>query len=205
MPQSYCQSLRSSYNPPPLSAIVHSSNPTSFGDGICLPSTCYSRTWLLDNSQETRNETTSRQLTGCEQDHFTEDTCVQSSCLPSVVRTICSNSKTSERTSGQSRSSLEVSENVSQSCQSGSGQEGSFGTQCSQPESYVAKSSPLKTFVSQSCQTLEYESSQCQCQTSESSSCSPLVNDAPGPQLPESSSSYEPACCVTGGLQLSSK
>lgn len=205
MPQSYCQSLRSSYNPPQLSAIVHGSDATSFGDGICLPSTCYSRTWLLDNFQETHNETTSRPLTRREQDHFTEDTCVQSFRLPTIFQTTCSNSKPSERTSCQSRSALAVSENVSQSCQSGSSQQASFGTQLSQPENHMAQCSALKTSVSQSCQTLEYESRQCQCQVSESSACSPLVSVSPEPQLLEPSSTYEPACCVTGGLQMPSK
>ncbi|XP_010607001.1 keratin-associated protein 27-1 [Fukomys damarensis] len=202
MSHSYCQSFRRSYNSPQLSAIFHGSNPTSFGDGICLPSTCHSRTWLLDNYQETHNETSSCQLTSCEQDHFTEDTFVQSCCLPSVVQTTYPNSKPSERTSCQSRSSSTVSENASLSCQSRSSQQVGFGTQHCQPESYMAKHCPLKTSVSQSCQTLEYESSQCQCQISESSSCSPLVNAAPGPQLLES---YEPACYITGGLKSSSK
>ncbi|XP_005375684.1 PREDICTED: keratin-associated protein 27-1 [Chinchilla lanigera] len=201
MPHSYCQSLRSSYNPPLLSAIVHGSNLTSCGDGICLPSTCHRRTWLLDNFQEARNETTSCQLTGREQDHLSEDTRVESSCLSRVVQTTRSNSEPSEKTSCQSRSSRAVSENVSQSCHSGSSQQVSFGAQ----RSHIAQCCPLKTSVSQSDQNLEYESSQHQCQISESSSCNLLVNVSSGPQLPESSSTYEPACCVIGGLQLPSK
>ncbi|XP_004646387.1 keratin-associated protein 27-1 [Octodon degus] len=205
MPHSYCQSFRSSYEPPLLSAIEHGSNSASFGDGICLPSACHGRTWLLDNFKGACNETTSCQLTSQERDHLTEDTCVQSSCLSRVVQTTCSNSKPSERTSCQPRSSLAVPENVAQPFQAGSSQQVSFGAHHPQPESSLAKCSQLETFSSQSCQILEYESSQRQCQISESGSCSPLVIVAPGPQFSESSSTYEPACCVTGGLQLPSK
>ncbi|KAL2805335.1 keratin-associated protein 27-1 [Daubentonia madagascariensis] len=206
MPHSHYHSLRSFQNAPQLSAIVRGSNPISFEDGFCLPSSCHSRTWLLDNVQETCNETTSCQLTNCEQNMFTEDSCVQSACLPGGVQRTYSNSRPCEMTTCQSESSSAVLECVSQPCQSGNSQQMGFVVHSCQPESHMDKCCPPKTSASKSCQTLECESSQCQSQNSESSSCRPLVKDAPEPQLLESSSTtYEPTCCVTGGLQLPSK
>ncbi|XP_069328691.1 keratin-associated protein 27-1 [Eulemur rufifrons] len=206
MPHSHCCSLRSFQNAPPLSAIVHGSNPISFEDGFCLPSSYHSRTWLLDNFQETCSETTSCQLTNCEQNLSTEDSCVQSTCLPGIVQTTYSNSKPCERTTCHSESSSAVLECVSQPCQSEKSQQMGFVVQSCQPEGHVEKCCSPKTSTSKSCQTQECESSQYQSQNSESSSCRPLVNVAPEPQLLESSSgTYKPTCCVTGGLQLPSK
>ncbi|KAM5281167.1 keratin-associated protein 27-1 [Ctenodactylus gundi] len=199
------QPLRSFYKPPPLSAIVHSSDPTGFADGLCLPSSYHSKTWLLDNFQETSNESTSCQLTSCEQNRLTEDIYVQNSCLPRLVQTTCSISKPCERSSCQSESSSRVLQNTSQPRQSGSRQQLSLVAQRRQPVIYMTTHCSEKSSVSQTCQTLEYESSQCQSQLCESSSFSSVVSAASGPQVLESSSTYEPACCVTGGLQLPSK
>nr|XP_027784872.1 keratin-associated protein 27-1 [Marmota flaviventris] len=205
MPESHCQSLRSCCNAPPLSAIVHGSNLISFEDGFCLPSSCHNRTWLLDSSQETCSEATSCQVTNCEQDQFREDTCAQSTCHSSVVQTTCSNSKPCERTTCPPGSCAAVLESASQTCQPASNRHTAFVAQRCQPASYMLQYRPLKSSVSRCHQTLEYESSQCQSQTLTYNSCSPLVDAAPGPQLLESSSTYEPTCCVTGGLQLPSK
>lgn len=205
MSQSHCYSLRSSYNVPPLSAIVHGSNPISFEDGCFLPSSCHNRTWLLDNFQETCSETTSSKVSNCEQELCTEDSGVQSACLHRVVQTTCSNSRPHEKTTCESGSSSTVLKCVSQPCQSESSQRKGFAIQSCQPVSCAAKCCPPKTDVSQSGQALECESSQCQTQNPELSSCRPLVPVTTGPQLLESSNSYEPTCCVTGGLQLPSK
>ncbi|ELW59443.1 keratin-associated protein 27-1 [Tupaia chinensis] len=198
MPHSDYHSLRA----PPLSAIEHGSSPTSFEDGFCLPSSCYSRTWLLDNFQDTWSEATSCQVTNCEQDRLPENSCVQNTCLSRVVQTTYSNSRPCEKTtciSGQSSAALEC---VSQPGQAGSSQQKGFIVQRCQPASYLVKYCPPKTSVSKNCQTLECESSQCQSQSPESSSCRTSVNVAPGPQLLVMPNTYEPTCCVTGGLQL---
>ncbi|XP_007941716.1 keratin-associated protein 27-1 [Orycteropus afer afer] len=205
MPQSHCQSLRNFYRVPPLSAIVHGSNPVSFEDGFCLPSSCYGRTWLLDNFQENCTETTSCQLTNCEQHLYKEDNCVQSACLSRVIQTMCTNSRPCERTTCQAIPASASLECVLQSCQSGSSQQMDCVVQNCQPVSCMVKSCPTKTYVSKSCQNLQYESSQCQTQGLESRSCRLLDYVSPGSQLLESSSTYEPTCCVTGGLQLPSK
>ncbi|XP_002716836.2 keratin-associated protein 27-1 [Oryctolagus cuniculus] len=204
MSHNQCQSLRS-FNAPTLSAITHASNPMSFDDGLCLPSSCYSRTWLLDNFQETCSKSSSCQLTSCEQNLFPGNSCVQRTCFPRIVQTTCSNSKPCDKTACQSQSASAVSECASQRCQSGSRQQMGFVAQSRQPASYMAKCSPLKTSVSKNCQTIECESSQCPSQNPESSSCGPMMNVAPGPQHAESSCTYEPTCCITGGLQLPSK
>lgn len=206
MPHSHCHWLRSFHNAPPLSAITHGTNPISFEDGLCLPSSFHIRTWLLDNFQETCNETTSCQMTICEQDLFTDDSCVQSTCLPGVVQTTYSNSRPCERTACQSESSSAGLACVSQPCQSESTQQMGFVAQSCHPASLKGNSCPPKTSESKNCLTLECASSQCQSENPESSSCRPLVNVTPEPQLLESSSStYEPTCCVTGGFQLPSK
>ncbi|XP_054324288.2 keratin-associated protein 27-1 [Pongo pygmaeus] len=211
MPHSHCHSLRSFHNAPPLSAITHGTNPISFEDGLCLPSSFHSRTWLLDNFQETCNETTSCQMTNCEQDLFTDESCVQSNCLPGVVQTTYSNSRPCERPACQSESSSAGLACVSQPCQSETTQQMDFVAQSCQPASLQpaslkGNSCPPKTSESKNFETPECASSQCQSQNPESSSCRPLVNVAPEPQLLESSSStYEPTCCVTGGFQLPSK
>ncbi|XP_008060056.1 keratin-associated protein 27-1 [Carlito syrichta] len=206
MPHSHGHSLRRFYSAPPLSAMEYGSNPISFEDGFCLPSSCHSRTWLLDNVQETHNETTtSCHLTNCEKDLVTEDSRVQSTCLPRVVQTTYCNPRPCERTTCQSETALAALECVSQPYQSGSSQQMGFVVQCHQPASYLEESCLSKTSMSTCCQTLECECSQDQSQRSESSSCRPLVNVAPELQLLESSSTYEPTCCVTGGLQLPSK
>ncbi|XP_036782234.2 keratin-associated protein 27-1 [Manis pentadactyla] len=205
MSQSHCHSLSNVYSVAPLSAIVHASNLRSFEDGLFLPSSCHGRTWFLDNFQESCSETTSFRVPSCEQELCTKESCVQSACLPRVVQTTCFNSKPYERTACQSGRSSAVLEHVSQPCPSGSRQQMGFIDQSCQLEGYVAKSCPPKTFVSQSCQILEYESSQCQLQSPEPRVCRPLVYVPPRPQLLESSYTYEPTCCVTGGLYLPSK
>ncbi|XP_011356541.1 keratin-associated protein 27-1 [Pteropus vampyrus] len=205
MAQSHCHSFRSSYNVPPLSAIVHESNPISFENGFFLPSSCHGRTWLLDKFQETFSETTSSKVPSYEQEQCTEASSVRSACLHKVVQTTCSPSRMRERTTCQSGDSSAVWKCVSQPCQSRSSQQKGFAIQSCQPVSYVVKCCPPMTYVSKSCQTLECESSQCQTRSSESNSCRPLVSVTSGTQLLESSNSYEPTCCVTGGLQLSSK
>lgn len=205
MAQSHCYSLRSSYNVPPLSAIVHGSNSISFENGFFLPSSCHGRTWLLDEFQETCSKTTSSKVPSCEQELCTEDSGVRSACLHTVVQTTCSPSRTCEKTICQSGGSSAARKCVSQPCQSGSSQQKGFTIQSHQPVSYMAKRCSPMTYVSKSCQTLECESSQCQTRSPESSSCRPLVSVTSGTQLLESSNGYEPTCCVTGGLQLSSK
>ncbi|XP_037685766.1 keratin-associated protein 27-1 [Choloepus didactylus] len=206
MPDNHSHSLRSFYSAPPLSAVIHSSNPQSNEDGFCLPSGFHSRTWLLDNFQETSSETTGCQLTNCEQDVHTKDLCAQCAFLPRVVQTTSINSRCNERTTCPSGGASAALECVSQACQARSNQQIGCTVRRFQPASYMTRGFPPKTYVSKSCQTLECEYHQCQVQSHGSSGCRPLVCVSPGPQLLESSSStYEPTCCVTGGLQLSSK
>ncbi|XP_012665149.1 keratin-associated protein 27-1 [Otolemur garnettii] len=207
MPCNHYHSLGSSQKAPLLSAIVHGSNPIHFEDGFCLPSSYYSRTWLLDNFQETCNETTISQLTSCEQkNQFTEDNPVQSTCLPEDVQMTYSDPGHCERTTYQLQSTSVVLEHASQPCQSESSEQMGFVVQRCQPECHMEKCCPPKMSVSKSCQTLECESSQCQFQSLESSSCRHLVKDARETQFLESpSSTYELTCCVTGGLKLPSK
>lgn len=204
MSQSHCHSLKSSYSVPPLSAIVHGSNPVSFEDGFFLPSSCHGRTWLLDNFQEACSETTSSQVPNCERELCTEDSGVQRACLHRVTQTTCSSFRPHAKTTCKPESSSAVLKCVSQPCQSGSSQRKGLVIQNCQPVSYAAKCCPPKTYVSKSCRALAYESSQCQTQSPESSSCKPLVVTT-GPQFLEASNNYEPTCCVTGGLQLPSK
>ncbi|XP_043451974.1 keratin-associated protein 27-1 [Prionailurus bengalensis] len=204
MSESQGHSPRNFYNVPPLSAIVHGSKLISFEDGFFLPSSCHGRTWLLDDFQETCSETTSCKVPNCKQELGTEQSCMQSACLPRVFQTTCSSSRPCEKTICQSGRSSAMLACVSQPCQSGSSQK--VIVQNCQPVSHVAKSCPPKTYLSKSCQTLECDPGQCQSQSPESGSCRPPVYVAPGPQLLESSSNtYEPTCCVTGGLQLPSK
>ncbi|XP_012882943.1 PREDICTED: keratin-associated protein 27-1 [Dipodomys ordii] len=205
MSHRYCHSLRGFGKAPSLSAIVHGYHPVCFEDGLFLPSSCHSRTWLLDNLQETRSQTTSYQLTHYEQDQNTEDSCVPSSCFSRVGQTTCSNSKASERTTCPSGSFPAGVDCAAQPCQSGNQQQMGFVAKTCQPATYAAKCCPAKTPVCKGCQTLECESSQIQLQIPEASSCSPLVHVVPEAQLLESSSTYEPTCCVTGGLQVPSK
>ena len=201
MTQRPIHSLKNFYNVPPLSAIIHESNVINFEDGFFLPSSCYSRTWLLDSFPETCRETSSCIVPKGERELHTEESCVQNVCLSRVIQTTCSNSRPCENTACRSRSSSAVLECVSQPCQSGSSQQMRSVVQSSQPVSNMAKSCPPKTRVSKSCQTLECDCSQCQAQSLESSSCSSLVYVTPESQRLETSSNmYEPTCCVTGGL-----
>ncbi|XP_055273637.1 keratin-associated protein 27-1 [Moschus berezovskii] len=193
--------LKNFYNAPPLSAIIHESNVINFEDGFFLPSSCYSRTWLLDNFPEPCRETTSCIVPEDERELHSEESYVQNVCLSRVIQTTSSNSRPYEKTACQSRSSSAVLECASQPCQSGSSQEMSSVVQSCQSVSNMAKSCPPKTYVSKSCQTLECHCSQCQAQSPEPSSCSPLVYVTPESQLLETSSNtHEPTCCVTGGL-----
>ncbi|XP_029796348.1 keratin-associated protein 27-1 [Suricata suricatta] len=204
MSESQGHSPRSCYKAPPLSAIVHGSKLISFEDGFFLPSSCHSRTWLLDNFPEACSETTSCKVPKCRQELGTEQSSMQSACLPRVVQATCFNSRPRAKTICQSGRSSAVSACVSQPCQSGSGQQAVV--QSCQPVSHGAKSCPPKASGSKSCQILEGDSIQCQSQSPESSSHRRPAFIAPGPQLLESSSNaYEPTCCVTGGLQLPSK
>ncbi|XP_045719560.1 keratin-associated protein 27-1 [Mirounga angustirostris] len=206
MPQSQGHLLKSFYNAPPLSAIIHGFKLINFEDGFFLPSSCHGQTWLLDSFQETCSDTTSCKVSNHKQEPCTEPSCVQSVGLPRVVQTTCSNSRPCEKTICQSRYSSTLSECVSQPCQSGSSQQVGFVAQSCQPVSYVAKSCPPKTCTLKSCQTLEREPGQCQSQSPGFSSCRPPVHVAPGSQLLDSSSNtYEPTGCVTGGLQLPRK
>lgn len=206
MTQSPSHSLKSFYNVPTLSAIVHESNALNFEDGFFLPSSFHGRTWLLDNFQETCTENTSCKVPRGEQELGTGDSCVQSAYLRRVVQETCPDFKPCEKTACQSGRPLAALECVSQPCQSGSSQQVGFAVQTCQPLSNMAKCCPPKTYVSKGCQTLECDSSQCQSRTSESHSCSPLGYVTPEPELLGSSSNtYEPICCVTGGLQLPSK
>ncbi|XP_076973764.1 keratin-associated protein 27-1 [Tamandua tetradactyla] len=206
MPHNHSHSLRSFYKAPPLSAIIHGSNPLNIEDGFCLPSSFHGRTWLLDNFQETSNETTSCQLTNSKPSMHTDDLCVQSAVPPGIVQTTSTNSRCNERTTCSARGTSAALECVSQACKSGSSQKIDCTIWNRQPASYMTRGCPPKTYVSKSCQTLECETYQYRVQSPEYSSCKPLVYISPGPQLLESSSStYEPTCCVTGGLQLSSK
>lgn len=205
MAPSHCCLLRSSYNIPPLSAILHGSNPISFEDGLFLPSSCHGRTWLLDNFQETCSENTSSPMPSCDQEPCTEDGGAQSARLSRVVQTTRSNPSPREGAPCRSGTSSAALNYVVQTCQSESSLPKGSPMQTCRSVSYVAKCCPPKTYVSKSCQAREGVSSQCQTQSPASSSCSPVVSVTAGPQLLESSSSYEPSCCVTGGLQLPSK
>ncbi|XP_005345378.1 keratin-associated protein 27-1 [Microtus ochrogaster] len=205
MPHSCCHSCGSLGNAPSLSAITHDSNPKSFEDGIFLPSSFHGRTWLLDNIQETYSETSTHQTAPCEKHQREVDSCVQSSWISGANQTTWSNSKTCERTTCQSGVSSAVPECASQPCQSRNCQQMGFRVQSYQPASYMAKCYPRKSTVSESCQMVEFEVSQCCSQASVSSSCNSLSNVVSETQLVESSSTYEPACCVTGGSQLPSK
>ncbi|KAM9671131.1 keratin-associated protein 27-1 [Dama dama] len=206
MTQRPVQSLKSFYNAPPLSAIVHESNVTNFEDGFFFPSSCYSRTWLLDTFPETYRKTSTCITPGDERELHREESCVQNVCLSRVVQTTCSNSRPCERTACQSRSPSAVLECVSQPCQSGSSQQVGLVVQSCQPVSDTAKPCPPKTYVSKSCQTLEWDCSQCQAQNPAYSSCSSLASVTPESQLLETSSNtHEPTCCVTGGSSLPSE
>lgn len=200
MTQRPIHSLKNFYNAPPLSAIIHESNVINFEDGFFLPSSCYSKTWLLDSFPETCRETTSCMVPEDERELHTEERCVQNACVSRVVQTTCSNSRPCESTACQSRSSSAVLECVSQPCQSESSQQMCSVVQSCLPVSNMAKSCPPKTYVSKSCQTLDCDCSQSQAQSPESSSCSSLVYVTPESQLLETSNTYEPTCCVTGGL-----
>lgn len=205
MPHSCCHSFRSLGKSPSLSAVTHDSSPKSFEDGIFLPSTYHSRTWLLDNIQETCSETNIHQTAPCEQHQSEVDPCVQSSRISRANQTNWSNSKTCERTTCQSGVSPAVPECASQPCQPRNCQQMGYRVQSYQPASYMAKCYPLKSTLSESCQTVEFEVSQCCSQAPASSSSNSLSNVVSETQLVESSSTYEPACCVTGGSQLPSK
>ncbi|XP_028612210.1 keratin-associated protein 27-1 [Grammomys surdaster] len=202
MLHSHCHSFRSLGKAPSLSSITHNSNPQSFEDGIFLPSSCHNRTWLLDNFQETYSETSTCQLTNCGQHQCKVDPCVQSSWNSGADQTICSNSKICERTTEIAPA---VPEHASQTCQSRNCKQIGFVAQSYQPASYITKCCPLKSTAFESSQTLEFESSPCRSQVPESSSCNTSSNIVSGPHLVESSSTYEPTCCVTGGSQLPSK
>ncbi|XP_048201999.1 keratin-associated protein 27-1 [Perognathus longimembris pacificus] len=205
MPHRYCHSLRGFGEAPALTVIAHGCNLVHFEDGLFLPSSCHSRTWLLDNLQETCSQTGSYQLTSHKQDQNTEDSCMPDSCFSRVVQTTCSNPKAGERTCCPSGSPPAGMHCAVQPCKSGNHQQMGFVAQTCQPATHAAKCCPVKTPVGKVCQTLQCESSQIQLQIPEASSCSPLVHAVPEAQLLESSSTYEPACCVTGGLQLHSK
>ncbi|CAH6792510.1 keratin-associated protein 27-1 [Phodopus roborovskii] len=204
MPPSCC-SFRSLGKAPSLSAITHDSNPKSFEDGIFLPSSCHNRTWLLGNFQETYSEASTHQPAACKQHPCKVEPGVQSSWISGADRTTRSSSKTHGRATCQSGISPAVPECASQPCQSRNCQQVGFVVQSYQPASYMAKCHPLKSTMSESCQTVEFETSQCYSQVPESSSCNSSSNVVFGTQLVESSSSYEPACCVTGGSQMPSK
>ncbi|XP_021040081.1 keratin-associated protein 27-1 [Mus caroli] len=202
MLHSHCQSFRSLGKAPSLSSITHNSNPKSFEDGIVLPSSCHSRTWLLDNFQETYSETSTCLPANCGQHHCKVDPCVQSSRNSRAEQTICSNSKTCERTREISPA---VPESASQTCQSRNYKQVGFVAQSYQPASYMTKCCPLKSTAFESCQTLEFESSPCCSQVSECRSCNSSSNIVSGLHRVESSNTYEPTCCVTGGSQVPSK
>ncbi|XP_052014185.1 keratin-associated protein 27-1 [Apodemus sylvaticus] len=202
MVHSHCQSFGSLGKAPSLSSITHNSNPKSFEDGIFLPSSCHSRTWLLDNFQETHSETSACLPTNCGQHQCKMDPRVQSPWKSRADQTICSNSKTCERTIEMFPA---VPECASQNCQSRNCKQVGFVAQSYQPASYMTKYRPLKSTASESCQILEFESSLCCPQIPESSSCHSSSTAVSGPHLVESSSTYEPTCCVTGGSQLPSK
>ncbi|XP_004713169.1 keratin-associated protein 27-1 [Echinops telfairi] len=202
MSHSHSHSCWSFYSVPPLSAIEHASNPVNVEDGLHLPSSCYSRTWLLDNFQETCCESTSCQATKCQQNSRSEDSGVPSACFPRVIQTVCPDPISRERTMGPAGADSAVPERVLPSSQPGCSQQMGHVILSCQPVSYVERNCPHKTYVCKSCQTLEKELRQIPAENSESSSCRFLVC---GTQPLESSSTYEPTCCVTGGLQLPSK
>ncbi|XP_003751061.1 keratin-associated protein 27-1 [Rattus norvegicus] len=202
MLHSYCHSSGSLGKAPSLSSITHNSNPKSFEDGIFLPSSCHSRTWLLDNFQETHSETSPCQLTNRGQLQCKVDPSVKSPGNSRADQIIRSKSKASERTKEISPS---VPEHASQTCQSRTCKPMGFVAQSYRPASYMTKCCLLRSTVFESSQTLEFESSPCCSQVPESSSCNSSNNTVSGPHLVESSSTYEPTCCVTGGSQLPSK
>ncbi|XP_066111078.1 keratin-associated protein 27-1 [Saccopteryx bilineata] len=205
MPQSPCPLLRSSYNVPPLAAIVHGSNPISFDDGLFLPSSFHDRTWLLDKLETCRDTSCSKVLDH-DQEMCTGSSGMQSACPPSIIQTTCSHSSPCRRTTHQSGSSSVMSKCASQPCQSGRSQQTGFVIQSGPPVSHVAKCCPPKTCVPKNCQTLECEPSQCHTQRPKPSPCRPLASVTPEPHLLEpSSDTYEPTCCVTGGWQLPDK
>lgn len=202
MPQSRCYSLRTTYKAPPLSAINHESHPTSFEEVFILPSSYHGRTWLLDNFQETCGEPASCKEPSHEQELHRVEKGGQVPCLPRGVQTTCFNSRCWEMKTCQSESSEAMSGCVSQYCQPGSIHCMGFVARRGQPGGWTAKCCPHNTCTVKSHQSLQCESSQCQCQSSEHSSCSCVSSGKP---ILKSSSSYEPTCCITGGLELPTK
>ena len=59
-------SLRSPCHIPVASFVGFYTPSVSVGDGLCLPSSCQDRTWILSNGQETCSEPTSCQPANCE-------------------------------------------------------------------------------------------------------------------------------------------
>ncbi|XP_016071973.1 PREDICTED: keratin-associated protein 27-1 [Miniopterus natalensis] len=205
MPLRPCPSPRSSHGAPTLSAFVHGSDPVNTGDGLFLPSTCHSRTWLLGNVEEACGGARCGQVPDHTQELCLEKGGVQSARLHRVALRTCTKARPREGTACPSGGSSAELQCVAQPCQSGASQQTGGAIQGCQPGSSVAKRCPPKTYVSKNCRTLGLESSQCHRQSPDSSPRRPPASVTPGPRLPEPpASAYEPTCCVTGGWQLPS-
>ncbi|XP_036885559.1 keratin-associated protein 27-1-like [Sturnira hondurensis] len=197
MAPSHRPSLRGPRSGPPLSAIVHSSHPVTFDDGLFLPSSCHGRTWLLDSTEEPCSLSGVPSL---EPKPCPRDTGMPGTCVPGVVHAAGSHASTCERTTCPSGGSSAESRCESQPCASASSQPAGFALESRPPGSHGAKPCLPQAHVSTKCPAPECGPSQGHSQGPGSRSCGPLVPVTSGPQLPgPSCNADEPRCCVTGG------
>ncbi|XP_028359695.1 keratin-associated protein 27-1 [Phyllostomus discolor] len=191
MPPSHRPLLRGPRGAPPLSAIEHSSPPPCLGNGVFLPSSCHSRTWLLDRAEESR---------GLKPEPCPRDSGVPRSCLPAVVLVAGSHASTRERTMCPSGGSSAECRCESQPCTPARSQPAGFATQSCPPGSHGAKPCPSRTDASTQCPAPECGLSQGHPQDPGPRPCRPPAPGTPSPQLlGPSSDTGEPPCCVTGG------
>ncbi|XP_037017209.2 keratin-associated protein 27-1 [Artibeus jamaicensis] len=189
--------LRGPHSGPSLSAIVHSSHPMSFDDGLFLPSSCHGRTWLLDSAEEPCGLSAASSL---EPKPRPKDSGVPGACLPGVVHSAGSQASACERTPCPSGGSSAKFRCESQPCASASSQPAGFALESGPLGSHGAKPRPPQAHVSVKCPAPDCGPSQGHPQGPGSRSCGPLVPNTPSPQLPgPSSNAGEPPCCVTGG------
>ncbi|XP_045708629.1 keratin-associated protein 27-1 [Phyllostomus hastatus] len=192
MPPSHRPSLRGPRGAPPLSAIEHSSPPPSRDDGLFLPSSCHSRTWLLDRCGE--------EPRGLEPEPCPRDGGVPRSCLPAAVRSAGSHASTRERTTGPSGGSSAECRRESQPCAPACSLPAGFAIQSCPPGGHGAQPCPSRTDASTQCPAPECGPSQGRPQDPGPRPCRPPAPGTPSPQPPgPSADPGEPPCCVTGG------